>query len=311
MGVFSKISEGLKKTREGISRQMDLIVNSFTVIDDELIDELEESLILADVGAATAVAITVRLREQIKRTGATDPALLKGMLTDIVAEMLAGECALSLETKPAVILIIGVNGAGKTTTIGKLAMRLKNEGKNVLLCAADTFRAAAIQQLEVWSQRAGVDIIKQAEGSDPAAVVFDAMQAGKARGCDVIICDTAGRLHNKKHLMEELSKIRRVIGRELPEADVETLLVLDATTGQNALNQARQFEEAAGLTGVVLTKLDGTAKGGVVIAVKEQLQMPVKFIGVGEGIEDLRPFDPVQFAGALFEPVAINSPEDE
>jgi len=311
MGFFSKISDGLKKTRDGISRQMDLIVNSFTVIDDELIEELEESLILADVGAATAAAVTAKLREQIKRTGATDPALLKGMLTEIVAEMLAGECALSLQTKPAVILVIGVNGAGKTTTIGKLAMRLKNEGKSVLLCAADTFRAAAIQQLEVWSQRAGVDIIKQAEGSDPAAVVFDAMQAGKARGCDVIICDTAGRLHNKKHLMEELSKIRRVISRELPEADVETLLVLDATTGQNALSQARQFEEAAGLTGVVLTKLDGTAKGGVVIAVKEQLQMPVKFIGVGEGIEDLRPFDPAQFASALFEPIVIHSPEDE
>jgi len=311
MGFFSKISDGMKKTRESISRQMDIIVNSFTVIDDDLIDELEESLILADVGAETAAAITTRLREEIKRTGVTDPAQLKGILTDIVAEMLAGECALGLETKPSVILVIGVNGAGKTTTIGKLAMRLKNEGKSVLLCAADTFRAAAIQQLEVWAQRADVEIIKHSEGSDPAAVVFDAMQAGKARGRDVIICDTAGRLHNKKHLMEELSKIRRVIGRELPEADVETLLVLDATTGQNALSQARQFEEAAGLTGLVLTKLDGTAKGGVVVAIKQELNLPIKFIGVGETIGDLRPFDAGQFAAALFEPVQINLPEDE
>ena len=303
MGLFSKISDGLKKTREGLSRQMDLIVNSFTAIDDNLIEELEESLILADVGGQTASAITARLREEIKRTGVTDPARLKEMLSGIVAEMVAGECGLKLETKPSVILVIGVNGAGKTTTIGKLAMRLKGEGKSVLLCAADTFRAAAIQQLAVWAERADVEIIKQAEGSDPAAVIFDGMQAGKARGRDVIICDTAGRLHNKKHLMEELSKIRRVISRELPEADVETLLVLDATTGQNALNQAKQFGEAAGITGLVLTKLDGTAKGGVVISLARELGMPVKFIGVGEGIQDLRPFDPEQFSAALFHPV--------
>jgi len=311
MGFFSKISDGLKKTREGLSRQMDLIVNSFTAIDDELIDELEESLILADVGAATAGVIVGRLREEIKRTGETDPAQLKGMLAEIVAAMLEGECGLNLETKPSVILIIGVNGVGKTTTIGKLAARLKGEGKSVLLCAADTFRAAAIEQLGVWAERAGVPVIKHAQGSDPAAVVFDAMQAGKARSADVIICDTAGRLHNKTQLMDELSKIRRVIGRELPEASVETLLVLDATTGQNALSQARQFEQAAGLTGLVLTKLDGTAKGGVVIAIKEETRLPVKFVGVGETINDLRPFEPAQFASALFEPVEIQTPEEQ
>lgn len=310
MGFFSKISQGLKKTREGISRQVDLVVNSFTVIDEELIDELEESLILADVGAATAGVITQKLREQIKRTGVTDPSQLKGMLAEITAGLLEGGCELNLGTKPSVILVIGVNGAGKTTTIGKLAVRLKDEGKNVLLCAADTFRAAAIAQLEVWADRAAVDIIKHAEGSDPAAVVYDAMQAGKARGQDVIICDTAGRLQNKKHLMDELSKIRRVISRELPEADVETLLVVDATTGQNALSQAKLFGEAAGITGVVLTKLDGTAKGGVVIAVKQELGFPVKFIGVGEKIGDLRPFDPAEFGAALFNEVETISPEE-
>jgi fused signal recognition particle receptor len=303
VGFFSKISQGLKKTRESFSQQMDLIVNSFTAIDDDLMDELEESLILADVGAVTASRIIQKLREEIKRTGATDPAQLKEMLADIVADMLAGDCALKLDTSPAVILVIGVNGVGKTTTIGKLSLLLKQQGKSVLLCAADTFRAAAIQQLEIWAQRADVEIVKQSEGSDPAAVVFDSLQAGKARGRDVIICDTAGRLHNKKHLMDELAKIRRVIDRELPGADVEVLLVLDATTGQNALNQAKQFKEATGLTGVVLTKLDGTAKGGVVIGIKEEVQVPIKFIGVGEGIDDLRPFDPAQFAAAMFAPV--------
>ena len=311
MGLFSKISEGLKKTREGLSKQMDLIVNSFTTIDEDLIEELEESLILADVGSTTATAITTRLREEIKRTGETDPGALKGMLAAIIADMLAGDCGLKLDSSPSVILVIGVNGAGKTTTIGKLAMRLKSEGKSVLLCAADTFRAAAIAQLAVWAERADVELIKHAEGSDPAAVVFDAMAAGKSRGRDVIIVDTAGRLHNKKHLMEELSKIRRIITRELPQSDVETLLVLDATTGQNALNQAKLFDESAGLTGVVLTKLDGTAKGGVVIAVKQETQLPIKFIGVGEKIEDLRPFDSAQFASAIFEPIEIQQPEDE
>lgn len=311
MGLFSKISQGLKKTRESFSQQMDLIVHSFTTIDDDLMDELEESLILADVGAVTASRIIQKLRERIKRTGVTDPSQLKQMLADIVAEMLEGDCSLKLSTKPSVILVIGVNGVGKTTTIGKLSLLLKQQGKSVLLCAADTFRAAAIEQLEIWAKRADVEIVKQSEGSDPAAVVFDSLQAGKARGRDVIICDTAGRLHNKKHLMDELAKIRRVIDRELPGADVEVLLVLDATTGQNALNQAKQFKEATGLTGVVLTKLDGTAKGGVVIGIKEEVQVPIKFIGVGEGIDDLRPFDPAQFAAALFVPVEAGEESQE
>jgi len=300
VGFFSKITEGLKKTRDNISHQMEGIVNSFTTIDEELMEELEETLILSDVGSVTAARICDELRVRIKKTGVTDPTELRGMIRDVVADMISGDCALDLSTKPSVILVIGVNGVGKTTTIGKLASRLKDEGKSVLLCAADTFRAAAIQQLEVWAQRADVELVRHAEGSDPAAVVFDALQAGKARGRDVIICDTAGRLHNKKHLMEELSKISRVIARELPDASVETLLVLDATTGQNALNQARQFKEAAGLTGIILTKLDGTAKGGVVIGIKEELGIPIKFIGVGEQVEDLREFDPAEFAGALF-----------
>ena len=234
------------------------------------------------------------------RRGVTDAREVKGLLKEIIAEMLEGGQELNLSTKPAVILVIGVNGVGKTTTIGKLAHQLKEEGKTVLLAAADTFRAAAIDQLEIWADRAGVDLIKHQEGSDPAAVVFDAVNAGRARGVDVIICDTAGRLHNKKNLMDELAKISRVIARELPDSALETLLVLDGTTGQNALNQAKLFGEAAGLTGIVLTKLDGTARGGVVIGIKEELKIPVKYIGVGEGIDDLRPFDPVDFADALF-----------
>jgi len=311
MGFFSKISDGLKKTRDGFSRQVEAITNSFTKIDEDLIEELEDILILSDVGSTAAAAITGKLREEIKRTGVTDPARLKDMLLEIVAAMLEGDCALKTDAAPSVILVIGVNGAGKTTTIGKLALRLKSSGKSVILCAADTYRAAAIQQLEVWAQRAGVPLIRQEEGSDPAAVVFDAMQAGKARGADVIICDTAGRLHNKKHLMEELAKTGRVIARELPGTDPEVLLVLDATTGQNALNQARQFKEAVGLTGIVLTKLDGTAKGGVVIGVREELAVPIKFIGVGEGIDDLRVFEPRQFAAALFDPVTLDFPEED
>lgn len=300
MGFFSKISEGLKKTRENIVQSVNELVYSFTEIDEELLEELEETLIMSDVGTITAAHICEQLRARIKKTGQTDPAQLREMIRDVVADLLQGDCALKLDSKPSVILVIGVNGAGKTTTIGKLAFQLKAEGKDVLLCAADTFRAAAIDQLAVWADRAGTELIRHAEGSDPAAVVFDAMQAGKARGRDVIICDTAGRLHNKKNLMDELAKIGRVITRELPEADVEILLVLDATTGQNALNQARQFKEAAGLTGIVLTKLDGTAKGGVVIGIKEELHIPIKYIGIGETIEDLRPFDPVDFADALF-----------
>lgn len=300
MGFFSKLTEGLKKTRNNISQQVTELVNSFTVIDEALLEELEETLIMSDVGSATALSICNELRARIKKTGVTDSAKLKEMIRDVVAEMLEGDCLLNLSTKPSVILVIGVNGAGKTTTIGKLTAKLRAQGKNVLLCAADTFRAAAIDQLAVWAQRSGTELIRHAEGSDPAAVVFDALQAGKARGSDIIICDTAGRLHNKKNLMDELAKISRVISRELPEADIEVLLVLDATTGQNALNQARQFKEAAGLTGIVLTKLDGTAKGGVVIGIKQELAIPIKLIGIGESIDDLREFDPADFAAAMF-----------
>ena len=296
MGFFSKISEGLKKTRDSFAKKVEAITNSFTTIDDDLMDELEETLILSDVGVTTSQHIVEALRRRIKERGVTDAREVKGL----IAEMLEGGQELNLSTKPAVILVIGVNGVGKTTTIGKLAHQLKEEGKTVLLAAADTFRAAAIDQLEIWADRAGVDLIKHQEGSDPAAVVFDAVNAGRARGVDVIICDTAGRLHNKKNLMDELAKISRVIARELPDSALETLLVLDGTTGQNALNQAKLFGEAAGLTGIVLTKLDGTARGGVVIGIKEELKIPVKYIGVGEGIDDLRPFDPVDFADALF-----------
>jgi len=310
VGLFSKITEGLKKTRDSITQQVDSVLNSFTKIDEELIEELEEILILSDVGTVTAARICGELRARIKQTGETDPQKLRGMIREVVSDMLQGDVGLKLDTKPSVILVIGVNGVGKTTTIGKLASKLKAEGKSVLLCAADTFRAAAIQQLEIWAQRADVEIIRHSEGSDPAAVVFDAMQAGKARGRDVVICDTAGRLHNKKHLMEELAKISRVISRELPEASVETLLVLDATTGQNALNQARQFKETTGLTGIILTKLDGTAKGGVVIGIKEELGIPIKFIGVGEAVDDLREFDPAAFAAGLFSGEAEPEGED-
>ena len=301
MGLFAKFKEGLKKTKNNIMGQIDSMIKSFTKIDEELFEELEELLIMGDVGMATSQKICEKLRENVKKEGISEPNLIYGLLEEIVAEMLSGGEALNLSTKPSIILVIGVNGVGKTTTIGKLAAQLKNEGKKVILGAADTFRAAAIDQLEIWAERAGVDIVKQNEGSDPAAVVFDTISAAKARNCDVIICDTAGRLHNKKHLMDELSKISRVISRELPDADTEFLLVLDATTGQNAVNQAREFKNAAGITGVVLTKLDGTARGGVVLAVKEELGIPVKFIGVGEQIDDLQPFDARKFASALFE----------
>ncbi|RGB69839.1 signal recognition particle-docking protein FtsY [Harryflintia acetispora] len=300
MGLFKKISEGLKKTRDSMMNAIDQVANSFTKIDEELIEELEEILIMGDVGMATAGEICQKLRTRIKESGTTDPQQVKGLLKEIISEMLAGDYSLNIENTPAVILVIGVNGVGKTTTIGKLAASLKAQGKKVLLAAADTFRAAAIQQLEVWAGRAGVEIVKHSEGADPAAVIFDAISAGKARGVDVILCDTAGRLHNKKHLMDELSKISRVIERELPGSSKEELLVLDATTGQNAISQARNFKEATGLSGIVLTKLDGTAKGGVVIGIKQELGIPVKYIGVGEQLDDLRPFDPVQFTAALF-----------
>ena len=300
MGFFGKLAEGLKKTRESMTRAVDELLNSFTKIDESLFEELEETLILSDVGIVTAQSICAELRTRIKKRGITDAQEVRGLIKEIVAEMLEGGQELDLSTKPSVILVIGVNGVGKTTTIGKLSANLKADGRQVLLGAADTFRAAAIEQLQVWADRAGVEMIRHDEGSDPAAVVYDAILAGKARGADVIICDTAGRLHNKKNLMDELSKISRVIQREAPGCATEVLLVLDATTGQNALNQARQFKEAAGITGIILTKLDGTARGGVVIGIKEELKVPIKYIGVGEQIDDLRPFDAKEFADALF-----------
>ncbi len=308
MGFFDKIREGLKKTRDNISGQITQMVNSFTKIDEDLFEELEELLVMGDVGVNTAEYICDQLRKKIKEKGITDPSLIMGELKAIVAEMLQGDDTLHISTKPSIILVIGVNGVGKTTTIGKLASRLKGEGKSVILGAADTFRAAAIEQLEVWAERAGVPLIKHKEGADPAAVVFDTIAAAKARNCDVIICDTAGRLHNKKNLMDELGKISRVIDRELPGCDRETLLVLDAATGQNAVNQAKEFQSAAGITGIVLTKLDGTPKGGVVLPIKQDLGLPVKFIGVGEQVDDLQPFDAASFADALFDNQVDDTP---
>ena len=300
MGLFDKIKEGLRKTREAVSRQISLMLHSFTKIDEDLFEELEELLVMGDVGVNTAEKICSELRRHIKEKGITDPNLIMGEIQEIVREMISGGEELRVSTSPSVILVIGVNGVGKTTTIGKMAARLKSEGKSVILGAADTFRAAAIEQLEVWAERADVPIIKHNEGADPAAVVFDTIAAAKARRADVIICDTAGRLHNKKNLMDELAKINRIIARELPDADKEVLLVLDAATGQNAVNQAREFKNAAEITGIVLTKLDGTAKGGVVLTIREELQLPVKFIGVGEKLDDLQPFNADDFARALF-----------
>lgn len=301
MGLFNKIKEGLSKTRNGVVSQIDAMLKSFSVIDEELFEELEELLVMGDVGVPTAEKICDQLRDIVKKNNVTDPAAVKYLLRDIVTKMLEGGEQLNISTYPAIILVIGVNGVGKTTTIGKMAKLLTDEGNNVLLAAADTFRAAAIEQLDIWAQRSGAQIIKQKEGSDPAAVVFDAIAAAKARDVDVIICDTAGRLHNKKHLMDELAKINRVIDRELPGCAKENLLVLDATTGQNAVNQAEQFRQATGITGIILTKLDGTAKGGVVLAIKDGLGIPVKYIGVGEQIDDLQPFNAQDFARALFD----------
>ena len=279
---------------------IDSMLKSSKVIDEDLFEELEELLVMGDVGMATANEIVGELRYRVRMRGITRPEDLYGVLEEIISEMLEGGEALDISTSPSIILVIGVNGVGKTTTIGKMANSLRLQGKKVLLAAADTFRAAAIDQLDIWAKRSGCEIIKQNEGSDPAAVIFDAIAAAKARGADVIICDTAGRLHNKKHLMDELAKINRVIDRELPDAAKEKLLVLDATTGQNAVNQAEQFRDATGITGIVLTKLDGTAKGGVVLAIKKGLGVPVKYIGVGEQIDDLQPFDAHDFARALF-----------
>ncbi len=305
MGLFSKIKNGLKKTRSGVFGQINSMIKTFSKIDEELFEELEEILIMGDVGIKTSSHICEKLREKVKKEKVKDPQEINRLLLEIISEMLSGGQELNIETKPSIILVIGVNGVGKTTTIGKLASKLKKDGKKVILGAADTFRAAAIDQLQVWADRSKVDIIKQSEGSDPAAVVFDSISAAKARNADVIICDTAGRLHNKKNLMAELNKINRIIDRELPDASKEILLVVDATTGQNAINQAKEFKDAAGITGIVLTKLDGTAKGGVVLAIKDELGLPVKFVGVGEQIDDLQEFVPDEFAKALF------SKEDE
>lgn len=302
MGFFEKIKQGLKKTKEGIFGQIDQLFKRFTKVDEELFEELEELLIMADCGAPTAAKICEQLRTRVKKTGTKEPEDVRDLLVEVISEMMEGDYELKLETKPSVIFVIGVNGVGKTTTIGKLCARLRKDGKKVVIAAADTFRAAAIDQIAIWADRAGCDIVKNNEGSDPAAVVFDAAGAAKARGADVLVIDTAGRLHNKKNLMDELGKISRVLDRELPDSDREVLLVLDATTGQNAVNQAKAFKDTAGLTGIVLTKLDGTARGGVVIAIKEELGVPVKYIGVGEQIDDLQPFEPREFARALFEP---------
>ena len=309
MGIFSIFKKGLKKTRdEGITAQMDEVIESYEEITDELFDELEEILIMGDVGMPTAERIIRDLKRKIENDKIKDVKQVRETMKDIVSGVVWGGSYLRLRSKPSIILMIGVNGVGKTTTIGKLALRLKGQNRKVILGAADTFRAAAIEQLQVWADRADVDLIKHAEGSDPAAVVYDTIQAGKARGADVIIIDTAGRLHNKKNLMDALNKISRVIERELPDASKEILLVLDATTGQNAVNQAKDFKEAAGITGIVLTKLDGTAKGGVVLAINNELDVPVKFVGVGERIEDLQPFDADAFAAGLFD---AKVPEDD
>ena len=311
MGIFKKINFGLRKTRNNVSGAIDNVLDSYTSIDQELFDELEEALVMGDVGVTTASEITLRLNDVVRKKGIKNPADVKAEIKEIVAEMLEGGEDMGLITIPSVILVIGVNGVGKTTTIGKLAARYKAEGKSVILAAADTFRAAAIDQLDVWAERAGVDIVKHKEGADPAAVIFDTISAAKARGSEIIICDTAGRLHNKKNLMDELGKIYRVIDRELPYSDREVLLVLDATTGQNAVNQAREFAKIAEITGIILTKLDGTARGGVVLSIKNDLKVPVKFIGVGEGIDDLQPFNPHAFADGLFNDLPEDFEEDE
>ena len=299
MGIFSKISNGLKKTRDAFSNAVNDIVASFTKIDEEFFEELEETLILADTGMPTASRICDKLRDKVKHQRVTEPEQIKKMLSEVIAETLEMDNSLNISTKPSLILVIGVNGVGKTTTIGKMAKRFKDEGKSVILGAADTFRAAAAEQLNIWAERVGVPIVKHGEGADPAAVVFDTISSAKARHSDVIIVDTAGRLHNKKNLMDELAKINRVARRELPDADIEVLLVLDATTGQNAVNQAKNFKEAADITGIVLTKLDGTAKGGVVLAIHDELGIPVKLIGVGEQMDDLQDFTPSEFAKAM------------
>ena len=299
MGFFDKIKQGFKKTSDAVSHSLDSVFAAFVKIDDDLLEELEEALILSDVGASTAAKIVAEVEKRAKLRKTTTADELRDLLREVLTDNMLDNQPLNTDGKPAVILVIGVNGVGKTTSIGKLAARYVNEGKKVMLSAADTFRAAAADQLEIWAKRAGADIVRHGEGADPAAVVFDSISAAKARGSDIIIVDTAGRLHNKANLMNELAKIDRVISRELPDASRETLLVLDATTGQNAVHQAEEFNKAAELTGIILTKLDGTAKGGIVIAVADSLQIPVKYIGVGEGMEDLMPFEARGFVDAL------------
>ena len=301
-GFFAKIRDGLRKTKDAMMSRMQQVLNGFTKIDDDLFDELEETMITSDLGPETSVEICETLRKRVKERGVKDPQEIMGMIQEIIAEMLGEDQTLEYPTKPTIVMVIGVNGAGKTTTIGKLCHQLKGEGKKVLVAAADTFRAAAIDQLEVWTQRAGVDIVKHAEGSDPASVVYDAIDAAKARGCDVLICDTAGRLHNKKNLMQELAKINRIIETRAEGCHREILLVLDATTGQNAVNQARLFQEVADISGIVLTKLDGTAKGGIIVSIRNELGIPGKLVGVFEKIDDLQPFHAQDFVRALFEP---------
>lgn len=311
MGIFSKIAKGLKKTKDSFLGGLQKVFNSFTKIDEELFEQLEEQMIMSDIGVDTSVEICERVRKKVKERGITDPQEIMELIHEVISEIMGDDTGLDLTKSPAVIMVIGVNGAGKTTTIGKMCHQFKKEGKKVLVAAADTFRAAAIDQLQVWTERAGVDIVKHAEGSDPGAVVYDALEAAKARGCDVVIIDTAGRLHNKKNLMEELKKINRIIDNKAEDSSREVLLVLDATTGQNAVSQAKLFSETAPITGIVLTKLDGTAKGGIVISIKNELGIPVKLIGVGEKIDDLQPFDSRMFVDALFDMPAPDDEEEE
>ena len=311
MGFFDKIKQGLKKTSDAVNHSLDSVFAAFVKVDDDLLEELEEALILSDVGASTAAKIVAEVEKRAKLRKTTTADELRDLLREVLTDNMLDNQPLNTDGKPAVILVIGVNGVGKTTSIGKLAARYVNEGKKVMLSAADTFRAAAADQLEIWAKRAGADIVRHGEGADPAAVVFDSISAAKARGSDIIIVDTAGRLHNTANLMNELAKIDRVISRELPDASRETLLVLDATTGQNAVHQAEEFNKAAELTGIILTKLDGTAKGGIVIAISAGLGVPVMLVGVGEGIDDLIDFDRAAFLEAILPPVHENAENDE
>ena len=311
MGVFKKINFGMKKTRDNFSGNIDNVLNAFEEIGDELYDELTEVLVMGDVGVFTAEKIIEDCKARVAEQNIKNPSEVRAVIKQVVADMLGKDEKIDFVTTPAIILVIGVNGVGKTTTIGKMAAYFKSEGKKVILGAADTFRAAAIDQLEIWAERADVDLVKHKEGADPAAVVFDTISAGINRNADVIICDTAGRLHNKKNLMEELSKIYRVIDRELPYSDREIFLVLDATTGQNAVSQAKEFMKIAEVSGIVLTKLDGTARGGVVLSIKNDLKLPVKFIGVGEGIDDLQPFSATAFAESLFDVMPENEDDED